>query len=533
MRARARIVAITTVGLFIAAVQGCATQVVVPPEDDPVDVPLTDAAKLDSKTDPAPNRPDTSAPDTSVADTSTRVDAQVDASDGAVTSRPGDPFDPLAPKEGDNCPVGTAENTVLTRTCGKCGKQNALCEKNGAGVLKVSAYGACTAEPTTAVCLPGEVIVSTCGFCGQQVKRCDGTCSYIEGACQNQVVGGCPAGEITFLEGLCGPGTTPPSNATDVRRQVCSPSCARGTAEPCAPRPTPEIVVAQTVNGLVATENDVIATKVARLNTGSCPSTLSSTLSTYQWVRVRNSGADSVNVTVTNVPLTGASSTTPVDTVVTYYAGGVIPADRLQCVGTVSDSPESVTVNIAAGGAIMFHQSLYSGSATAAKLRVEAKTNFIGVETPPPVDYTITIGPNLGNSVTQAMTFSAAQKNGLLSMAISGNSTCPRTVGSSLTAYRYVRIINPGATARTVDIYTPSGQDAVIAYYAGATAPLNADRGACTGVTNDTCPSGSIASADACITGVSIPANSSIVAYVGYYSTVNVSPTSLVITTKN
>ncbi len=532
MRIHKGILAVSALGLFVGALQACATDVVDVVDEDSGVTPPQDAAKADTST----NRPDTSVPprdtgtpDTSRPDTSTPTDATTaDAADSAVGPRPGELFDPLAPVEGANCPAGVPLNGVVERRCGKCGTQKAFCEAQaGGGANKIGVYSACSGEKTAAnACLPRERIVSACGFCGTQAKECDTSCSYIEGACQGQVAGGCVAGEVSYVEGVCnGAGQTP----TDVRKQTCSASCALGAPEPCAPRPIPELIVSQTAAATVSTENETIGT-IARLSTGACPVTASATVTSYQWVRVKNDGADSVNVTITNVaPMGGTKS----DTVFTTYPGPNLPADRLQCTGSVTDFPESVTLNIPAGGSVIVHQNAFSGTGKL-KFKLDVKTNFIGAEVPPTIDHTIDIAPVMGGNVTQALTFSATKVSDRLVMAITGNSACPRTLSGTLVPYRYIRVNNPGATARTVDLEMLDNEDEVIAYYAGATVPTGAARLACTGSTNDTCAGGGTnGDADACLNNVSIPAGGSILVWAAHYSETNFDPNSLRVTTKN
>ncbi|MFO0641707.1 MAG: hypothetical protein U0183_20955 [Polyangiaceae bacterium] len=520
MKIRNGVIAFSALSLFVGTVVGCATEAVVvdPPDDGVVaaDSSTPDTGKVDSSK-PDSSKPDTGRPDTSTPDTSTPDSTTVDAADAAPTSKPGDPVDPLAPKTGDMCPAGVQINDVISRRCGKCGTQNALCE---AGRI-VGAYGACSNEKTNAdACLPGEVIVSECGFCGYQVKRCDNTCSYTEGACLNQVAGGCTKGEITYLEGLC-------PTQTDVRRQVCSQACVKGSPEACAPRPLDVLTVSQTA-GMTVTGNFATTAqlKAPLLNVGTCPVTASSSIqSLYHYVRINNTGADSVNITVTNgIP---AGSTRPAVTFATY-TGTAIPADRLACTGsTTTSSPESLTLNIPAGGSVILHTMLDSGTATQAKLALEVKTNFIGAEVAPAPDHILTIGANANDTVTQSIAFSATK----VAPRVSTSGACPRTL-TTATAYRYVRLVNPTAMAKTVDVSGDDPEDTVLAIYPGPDGPLSSDRVNCVGSSNDTCLAG-IATADSCLTGVTVPANGSIVVYIAEYFDDDFNNTTLRVTTKN
>ena len=525
MRIHKGILAVSALGLFVGALQACATDVVDVVDEDSGVTPPQDAAKTETST----NRPDTSVPgrdtgtpDTSRPDTSTNTDATADSTvDSSVGPRPGDPFDPTAPVEGANCPAGVPLNGVIERKCGKCGSQKAFCEAQPAGgPNKVGAYSACTGEKTgPAACLPRERIISACGFCGTQAKECDSTCAYIEGTCSGQVVGGCVAGEVTYVEGVCsGAGQTP----TDVRKQTCSAACALGAPEPCAPRPIPELTISQTAAATVSTENETIGT-IARLNTGACPVTATATVTSYQWVRVKNDGADSVNVTITNVaPAVGSKP----DTVMSTYPGPNLPVDRLQCTGSVTDFPESITLNIPAAGSVMVLQNVYTGTGKL-KFKLDVRTNFVGAEAAPVPDHILTIGANVNDTVTQAISFSATKVLDRLSIG-----ACPRTFSGEVTAYRYIRVVNPTAMVKSVDLSGASGEDTVIGVYPGPDGPLTAARGACVGSTNDTC-GGTVAGADSCLANVSIPANGSIVVYLTEYFDDDFNTTTLRVTTKN
>lgn len=98
-------------------------------------------------------------------------------------------------------------------------------------------------------------------------------------------------------------------------------------------------------------------------------------------------------------------------------------------------------------------------------------------------------------------TFSSAATLPLLPAPFSGYGSCPLTASfSSVTPYVYVTVGNATAAARTVSLWASgasvdggaaSSIDTVSAVYPTATAPtVEADRRACVGSPNDTCPSG-------------------------------------------
>lgn len=527
MKIRSGVIAFSALSLFVGTVVGCATEAVVvdPPDDGVVlDSSTPDTGKVDSSK-PDTGRPDTSTPDGARPDTSTPDSTTVDAADAAPTTRPGDPFDPLAPKMGDMCPPGVQENDVIARRCGKCGTQSALCGP----ARVVGAYGSCLNEKANAdACLPGEVIVSECGFCGYQVKRCDNTCAYTEGACLNQVAGGCTKGEVTYIEGLCGPATVPPSAPTDVRKQTCSQTCQKGTPEPCAPRPLDELVASPTPGTVVTGEFGFFGTKEKKLVVGNCPATVGTVDANVHYARIKNNGAQAINVTVQHKAPTGMTEIP--DTLVTTYAGVNKPADRTACTSDVRDTPEAMNFDIPAGGTVIFHTIQDAGSAT--KIKLEVHTNYIGAGPQP-----LVLPAVAGAKISAAVVPDAAMTNGRLPAG-----ACPVTVSSTMTTYGYVEIKNPGATPRTVDLFTSGGEDftnfpdMVMAVYPGNTAPADdAARSQCAGSVNDTCPAANNPKfeADACLTAVSVPANSSVMVYVGHYFTGRTSPTILEVVTKN
>ena len=510
MRIRTSIFAITAIGLFIAGVQGCATDATVPDEEDSGTTPVTptDASKADTNASrPDTGKPDTSVPDTSVPDTGKPDTAAPDAAEAGVDSglgpRPGETVDPLKPKPGDPCPAGVNLNDVIERRCGKCGNQRTLCIAGAGGAKVVDTYGACLGEKTGPdACLPLERIVSACGFCGTQTKDCDLSCAYVEGACTGQVAGGCTANEITYLEGLC-------PNLADVKKQVCSATCVKGTPEACAPRPLEEIVISQTAGMTVSGESAVYSTKIGKLTTGTCPSPVTSTLTSYQYVRVKNDGAMAANVTISNVAPAGA---TKPDTVVALYPGPNAPGDRTMCVGSVSDFVESFTTSIPAGGSVIFHQSLFLASATNPRLKTEVKTNFIGAEMAPMPDHTIDLALVPGTPVDQAIAFAAATTLPVPIGPVADPGPCPLALSATLTPYRYVRVRNTGAVARTATIETVGATDTIIAYY-GGDAPISTARTACTGNYSD-----DVTGLNGQITGVTVAPGAYVTVYVGKFS---------------
>lgn len=493
-----------TVMLGLLAMQACATDVVVPDAEDedsgtlqPVD------ATTDRNAPPTPKdagRDSAQPPTDSGRDSATPTDAAIDSGD-AGGDRPGDPFDPTAPKPGDPCPAGVAVNDVVSRRCGKCGIQNALCETGRV----VSAYGVCANEKTNAdACLPGARTSQGCGICGRQTVICDNTCVQTAGICQGEVPGGCVAGSVKFLA-TC-------TNPNEFRKQTCSATCAPGTPEPCAPRGADvTIAVSQTAGGMVTgTLTPDTTAKIPALASPFCNTTLSTTISSiYGYVLLTNPGAQPVNVTVTNKSLT-------TDAAITSYPGTTLPGDRLACEDHVNIN--KFTVGIAAGGSkLVFVGGLEA--AAAGPYPLEIRTNFVGAEVPGAPDYTIAISPTMGGIVNQALTFDEAKFAPLVAglnapADYTGAHPCPVVKMGFEYPHRYVKIDNAGGTARTVNLVTTSaGDDTYFSVFNAV--PTFATRRACIGNYNDDCTAADL---NACLNGVSIPANGSIVVDIGQYT---------------
>ena len=103
-----------------------------------------------------------------------------------------------------------------------------------------------------------------------------------------------------------------------------------------------------------------------------------------------------------------------------------------------------------------------------------------------------------------------------------------------MVGYRYVRLENPSAADKLVDVSGDDPLDSVIAAYPGPDGPLSGARGNCLTTVNDFCPTAAgIATADSCLTGLTVPAMGSIVVYFSPYSTVTFGAATLRVTTKN
>ncbi|HRG96638.1 MAG TPA: hypothetical protein PLR99_10335 [Polyangiaceae bacterium] len=494
---------------FFVGFLACATSEVTPDEPDPDPTPTVDgaapdrAAPADATTDTAPPPKDAQPDRADALPADARVDV-ADAADSGFTTYPGDPFDPLAPKEGDPCPAGTPVNAIVERRCGKCGVQKAFCETGSV----VGTYGPCLGEKTAAVnCLPRAREILQCGLCGSQTRQCDAACLWVENACLGEVAGGCLANEVKHLEGLC-------ADPAEVRRQQCSGACTPGAPAPCGPQIADELVASSTVGDIVSGIFNTSSTTrtLERMNSGACglSTSVSTTKTPFHYARVTNPSATSVNVTVTHEVPPGASKLTVYRAA---YEGATAipdPANRINCTGQVMLSTSSpaygaLTFNVPPGGSVVVYTGT-SSATSAGRLKLDVKTNFLGPEPAPAVDHDVMLSPNSGETVTEPVSFVTTQTTTRLSSA----GVCPRALLTTITPYRYIRVTNPTAGELVADLSLATGVNTTLVAYRGLSAPpLASERNACSGSINDSCGA-AVAGADSCLTGVTLAPGESI-----------------------
>ncbi len=496
MNVRSALVGLSSVLAATGMMVACATETVT--VDDPVDgsvEPVADASP--DRVVPKDAAKDSTSPtDASKPDSTTVTDASPDSGDASI-DKAGEPFDPAAPKAGDPCPPGIPVNSIVERRCDKCGTQKALCEAGNV----VGMYGPClNAKTDPTACLPGERKSVSCGLCGKSVKTCDNTCTYTESLCSGEVAGGCVPGTVKYLA-TC-------ANPAEFRRQVCSATCGLSAAEPCAPRgPDGTITVSATAGGVVAYNATLDASQKLPLMDFPfyCPAVFSTTSTVAAYVELKNTTATPANVTLFN-------KDTALSVALAYYPGATVPANRAAC----SDHAgvDKITVTVPANGSVIVYVGL--GNTTASAVKLEAKTNFVGTETPVAVDHTLAISQTVGGSVDQNLTFDetkflAVSGSPNAPASYDGPNACPVTKFGVEAPYRYVRLTNSSATARTVNLLAADTvPDSYIAVYPSV--PLSTARTACTASYNDDCNN---VDYNACLDGVTVPANGSVVVYFG------------------
>jgi hypothetical protein len=258
----------------------------------------------------------------------TGSDAKSDAKDSAVSDATDAKVEaeagPTAPNPGDPC---TTPGAIFNRTCGFCGSQQAVCE----ATKTVSDYSFCTGE-VAGGCTPGSTRMSDCGKCGKRNEVCQNNCTWAAGACTGEPPSACTPGEDKYITAGC----TVPST---FRKQTCMTNCQFGAPSPlpCFDFP-PDVTIATTVGGIADYAGNLspLTDKIARLNTGSCPTTLSTSLTTYNYTVVKNTTAQTAQV---EIYYTAPAGGTDIDTITTVYP--VPPpksdAERMACTGKIND----------------------------------------------------------------------------------------------------------------------------------------------------------------------------------------------------
>lgn len=254
-------------------------------------------------------------------------DASKDAKTDAKTDSGVDAGKP-APNPGDPCPKN---DEVITRSCGACGKQQALCLS-----LQVSEYGPCEGE-IAGGCIPGSVVDEACGNCGTRKKSCNAFCAFTTSACTGEPPSSCTPTANDYTTAGC-------PAAGVARTRTCSATCAWSSfSATCSPLDF-QLTVSATAGEMVSGIYPLRAARADKRLTGTCPTGTLSTTTThpYAYVELINPSAQTLTLSAWN---TIASTTSPIiDTVMTWYATGdvsALPGDdaaRKLCAKAVVDA---------------------------------------------------------------------------------------------------------------------------------------------------------------------------------------------------
>lgn len=306
-----------------AYVVGCTADGGGPSDTPPSD--SQDATLADSPSIPVPDATplaDSGAkPDSATADAG---DAGADANDAAVDAGP------KPPQPGDPCPV---VNGIVTRSCGACGTQQALCELGDAGKGVTGEFGFCDGE-VPGGCLPGSVDNVACGLCGTLKRVCQNNCTWAVGACTEPPMA-CKPDSVRYVTAGCALPDT-------FRTQVCNATCGWnppvGACEP--PMNANTLTIGANVGDVVSAEYTLDAAQTFQRLSGNCPaaSLLSAPDYPYFYVELYNPTAKAATVTVYN---TIAAGGTELDTIMWSYGRALAPQDDTEkkaCqVGTKTD----------------------------------------------------------------------------------------------------------------------------------------------------------------------------------------------------
>jgi hypothetical protein len=272
----------------MAAVIGCSADGASDTIEDPSPTDPTD----EGGSALPPSNPTTSS---SSGSTSTK-DAGKDAAKQDAAKDAGPP----PPNPGDPC---TVADTVYTKTCGKCGKAQAICiASDDAGTLKVSDYGACLGE--TGVCVPGDVQQAACGNCGTLTKTCNNYCAWSSTACGGQPVNSCAPGTTEYTTAGCAVNT--------YRNHTCGTACTwGGYSTTCAePVNANKLTISGTVNGTASGSYSLKATQTSErepfYNCGASATLGTATDYPYEIVELKNPSTTktaTIKVAMTGTPV--------------------------------------------------------------------------------------------------------------------------------------------------------------------------------------------------------------------------------------
>lgn len=260
------------------------------------------------------------------------ADARVDAKDGAAKDagkESGADAGKVAPAPGTPCAV---VDEIFVRSCGACGKQEALCLANADGGPggTVTEYNECSNEADGG-CLPGTTENETCGNCGTRVRTCNKYCAWTAGQCTGEPADSCSPTANDYTTAGC------PAVGT-YRQRECGSTCKWTPLTSCQPlafQMTAPANAGETTSEIYPLRATISDKRI----TGTCGTNYFSTTTNHPYVYVELQNPTDKRLTMsawnTHAPNGGQS----IATVMTVYAGTTKPADeaaRKTCVKTVS-----------------------------------------------------------------------------------------------------------------------------------------------------------------------------------------------------
>lgn len=335
-------------------------------------------------------------------DVTTTTDAGKDAApDVATNDDAGDASDAqddvadagndALPPEGTPC---TTPNEVQDEPCGLCGTHYRGCLWDGDAGYAWGSWGFCQGEVKNGCDPNGSYADIACGNCGTQKQVCLSNCTFDLTQSCNEPQNACKPGKTNFTLGLSCDGGG--------REQTCDNQCQWGNYGVCQAGPTlPKIQVPSTVGSINSSVQTFDGnTKLARLLTGTCPESLSSSVTVFNYVVIENSTSYTATVDVYH---SIAPNSTYIDTVMTSYPGALPPDDndataRGKCTTYVDDgcsdtsntSPPSCSsswaglmkkdgraISIPAGGSVVLYSAAYFTSQGTGDFQINVKTQSL------------------------------------------------------------------------------------------------------------------------------------------------------------
>jgi len=294
-----------------------------------------DAVSTVDQTAPDVAKPDVATPDaTTDADVDADLDAgdANDANDGAPNLDAGNDASTLPP-EGSPC---TNVAQVQSEPCGYCGTHDRACLSDGQGGHVWGAWGYCQGQPFNAFDPNSTYSDAPCpGKCATQHQVCLSNCTFDQTQACTEPTNACWPNNLDYEEGL--------SCTTGGRERTCDSKCQWGNYGSCQSGPSMLTLQVPTNVGDVTSivQNLDANSKVARVSTANCPSTLTTTSSAYNYIVVHNpSTTQAATVDIFHSTASGQSN---IDTVMTVYLGSTPPsstdtAARQACMGYVDDT---------------------------------------------------------------------------------------------------------------------------------------------------------------------------------------------------
>jgi hypothetical protein len=300
----------------VATVAGCSAS-----GDEIVDSPDVDAAPGEDDSDSGSQLPpsgDDAGGGGTDAGTDSGKDAGKDAAKDASKDAAKEAAAP-APEPGDPC---TTVDTKVSRSCGKCGQQEAICQAFDGGPLTWSVYGPCSNE--AGECLPGTA--EACGNCG--THTCSDTCGW--SMCV-QPANSCAAGTVEYTTAGCPTG--------GYKNRTCDATCQWDpyTSTCDIPTTSNKMTISSTVGQTVSQEWTLLTDTILKPNS-SCTGAVSTTATRYIPVEVTNPTALAAEISAFH---SKSPTGLPFDSVVWWYKTNALPLDDTQlgaCVTAVKDN---------------------------------------------------------------------------------------------------------------------------------------------------------------------------------------------------